>query len=155
MSNAIYSTLIAAWNNVTQPPPGITGTALTGLTTANKIIAVNGWLVTGTIPATLTVSGSQLANCVNWTEFNALTAAQQTNLMQLFTLNNLAGGTTNAAFLTDGMMIAYFTNASGPTRLALAALAQAQPWWNTSVANGGSGLFFQITQTDVTNAGLS
>ena len=43
-----YGALIAAWNSATQPPTGVTGTALTsGMTTAQKLAAVNGWTVPG------------------------------------------------------------------------------------------------------------
>jgi hypothetical protein len=147
---AYYTALITAWNGATQPPTGVTGTALTGLTTANKIIAINGWTITGTIPTTFYSTGPQIANCVNWTEFAALTAAQQMNLLTL--LNNpgpLLSGSANTAFLLVGMILAYFTNHAGPTILALTALAEGTvtPWWQ---ANGYSGPF---SQPDLTAAG--
>lgn len=151
-----YTALIAAWNNATQPPPGIIGSPLTALSTANKIAAVNGWLVTSTIPTTLTVTGSQLLNCINYAEFKALTAAQQQNLMLLCaSQGGLLGGSANASLIAAGMFVDYFTNASGPTRLALAALAQGQSFWSTPVALGGAGLGGVVTQTDLTAAGLS
>src|SRR5271166_4147068 len=74
---AYYDALIAAWNNVTQPPPGVTGTGLTGLTTNNKLIAVNAWTVTGAVPTTFPISGSQIFDAINWSDFTALTAANQ------------------------------------------------------------------------------
>jgi hypothetical protein len=156
---AYYTALISAWNNATQPPTGVQGTALTGLTTANKIIAVNNWTVTGTIPTSFFVSGAQLLNCINWTEFAALTAQQQSNLLTMCACNSspLAGGTGNVSLLAPGMFLAYFTNHSGPTITSLSALAasQIQPWWSTSVANGGGGLSGPVSQVDVTIAGLS
>lgn len=43
-----YTALIAAWNGVTQPPAGVTGTGLNGgMTTQQKLNAVNGWTVAG------------------------------------------------------------------------------------------------------------
>lgn len=153
---AYYTALINAWNNATQPPPGIIGTALTALSTANKIIAVNGWLVTSTIPTTLTVTGAQLLNCINYTEFKTLTAAQQSNLLMMCASQGpLLGGSTNAGLIAAGMFIDYFTASAGPTRTALAALAQAQPFWSTSAALGGAGLGSPVSLNDTLAAGLS
>ncbi len=155
---AHYTSLIAAWNSATQPPSGVSGTALTGLTTANKIIAVNGWTVTGTIPTNFYVTGAQIMNCINWTEFNALTVAQQQNLLLLCAnAGQLLGGSDNTAFLVDGMILAYFPNHSGPTVTSLIQLANAQiqPWWSTSVDRGGGGLTSPVSIDDVTAAGLS
>lgn len=155
---AYYTALINAWNNATQPPSGIVGTALTGLTTANKIIAINSWTVTGTIPTSFYTTGSQVLNCINWTEFTALTAAQQLNLLTMLNCpGSLLGGSGNTTFMVDGMVLDYFSNKSGPTITALTALANAQiqPWWSTSVANGGGGLTGPVSQTDITIAGLS
>jgi hypothetical protein len=153
---AYYTALIAAWNGATQPPAGVTGTALTGLTTANKIIAVNGWTVTGSVPTSFATTGAALLNCINWTEFAALTAQQQSNLLALLANPGpLLGGSANAGLITAGMFLAYFSNHSGPTILALNALAKATvtPWWQASVANGGAGLNSTITQYDITAAG--
>ena len=150
---AQYTNLIAAWNGATQPPTGVTGSPLLGGdTTAQKLAKVQAWTVTGAVPTTLYVTGSQLANCINYAEFKALTAAQQANLLAL--CNNpgsLLGGSANTAFLGDGMILDYFTNKSGPTILALTALAQAtvQPWWQYA------GYTSQIGLQDVQAAGLS
>ena len=83
---AYYDALVAAWNNATTAlPVGVTGSLfLTTDTTAQKLIKINAWIVTGTVPTSFYVTGNQLANCVNWTEFNALTAPQQQNLLALF-----------------------------------------------------------------------
>jgi hypothetical protein len=132
---AYYTAFVAAWNSATQPPAGVTGTALSG-TTAQKLALFNAWTVTGVIPTTLFVTGAQLLNCINWTEFSALTAAQQTNLLALCQVGGLLlGGSGNTTFVVDGMFLAYFTNLSGPTITALTALAQGavQSWW---LANG-------------------
>ena len=108
-------------------------------TTAAKLAQLNAMTSTGTVPTQLYATGAQLLNCINWTEFAALTAAQQTNLLAL--CNNagpLLGGSAESAFITSGMFLAYFANHSGPTVLALTALAQAavQPWY---IANGYPG----------------
>jgi hypothetical protein len=128
-----YDALIAAWNSATQPPTGVTGTGLTGgMTTAQKLAAVNAWTVTGTVPTVLSSPGVQIANCINWAEFAALTSTQQLNILTMLTIPGLIlGGSSNAGLLLDGMLLAYFTNHSGPTITALTTLAQAQiqPWW--------------------------
>lgn len=153
-----YSALTAAWNTSSAQaaalPAGVAGTSLFGLTTANKITAVNGWTVTGTVPTTFNISGAQILGCINWTEFAALTAAQQSNLLLLGQTQNLVGGTATTAHIAAGMILAYFS-LGGATVAALTALAsaQVQPWWSTSVANGGGGLSSPISQSDVTAAG--
>jgi hypothetical protein len=104
-----YTALINAWLAGTVPG-GYTGTALTGLTTANKLIAINGWTITGVVPTTIGVSGTQLKNCINWTEFSTLTDAQQKNLLALCNdPGPLTGGSGHTNLLTDGMFLAYFT----------------------------------------------
>jgi hypothetical protein len=146
-----YAPLIAAWNSATQPPTGVTGTGLTGgMTTAQKLAAVNGWVITGVVPTTLYVTGTQLLNCINYAEFKALTATQQANLLALCNSPGLLiGGSANTAQMADGMILDYFTNHSGPTITALTALAQATatPWWQ---ANGFTGPF---STTDLGLAG--
>lgn len=129
---AYYSNLVAVWNSVTQPPSGVTGTALTGLTTAQKLAAINGWTVTGSVPTNFYVTGSQIANCFDKTEFLALTQQQQTELLEMCDIQGpLLGGSANTSKLVDGLILSYFTNLAGPTIAALTALAQAtsQSWW--------------------------
>jgi hypothetical protein len=148
-----YANLVTAWNGATQPPTGVTGAALTGgMTTAQKLAAVNAWTVVGAVPTSFFITGTQLLNCINWTEFAALTAQQQSNLLAL--CNNpgpILSGSGNAAFIAAGMILAYFTNHSGPTVLALTALAQgiAQPWWQFAGYGGPMSL------ADTQLAGLS
>jgi hypothetical protein len=150
---AYYTALVTAWNGATQPPTGVTGTGLTGsMTTPQKLAAVNGWTVTGVVPTTLYATGVQIANCINWTEFAALTAAQQQNLLLLcLQPGPLLGGNANTGNVLDGMLLAYFTNHAGPTISALTALAQGtiQPWWQYAGYPGAFDL------TDVNEAGLS
>lgn len=150
---AFYDALIAAWNNATQPPPGVTGTGLlAGDTTAQKLAKVNAWTVTGSVPTVLSVTGVQLLNCVNYAEFKALAAAQQQNLLLLcLNPNPILGGSGNVALIADGMILDYFTNHAGPTITALTALAQAQVQsWSQANGYGPSiGLGY------LNNAGLS
>lgn len=146
-----YTALITAWNGATQPPTGVTGTALTGLTTAQKIAAVNGWTVTGSVPTAIMVSGSQIANCIDKTEFLSLTAQKQSNILALCNSPGLLlGGSANTSHLLVGILLDAFSP-GGATIANLTALAVAsvQPW---CLANGyGAG----ITVDDALKAGLS
>lgn len=150
---AYYDALIAAWNNgATSLPSGATGSLFVGGdTTAQKLAKLDAWIVTGSVPTTLYVTGAQLANCFNWTEFAALTAAQQANLLALCQIPGLLlGGSSNTAFLVDGMILAYFSHV-GATVAALTALAQgsSQPWWQSAGYQSAPQL------GDVNAAGLS
>jgi hypothetical protein len=152
-----YTQLISAWNSVTQPPAGVTGTGLTGgMTTVQKIAAVNGWTITGAIPSSTLFSGPQLLNCISWSEFNALLPAQQQNIMFLCAAGaagGLLGGSANTSLLPVGMIIAYFPLA-GVTITNLTALAKGftQPWWQ---APTGGNLNGPVSLSDTTAAGLS
>lgn len=154
---AYYTKLIAAWNSVTQPPVGVTGTGLTGgMTTAQKIDAVNGWTVTGAIPASMVFTGVQLLNCINYAEFKVLTATQQQNILSLCNAGaGLLGGSANTAFLPVGMIIDYFSVA-GPTVAALTALAKGstQPWWQAATGGALNGPV-SLSDTAPEAAGLS
>lgn len=141
---AYYTALISEWAAITTANPGFT--------TAQKLAAINALTVSGSVPTVLSITGTQLLNCINWTEFAALTAPQQSNLLALCNNNGLLlGGSSNTAFITDGMFLAYFSNHAGPTIAALTALAQASvtPW---SQVNGYS---TPISMQDVINAGVS
>ncbi len=87
---AYYTALITAWNSATQPTTGVTGTALTGLTTANKLIAINGWTVV--VPQQAIFAPSQILNACVATDLEGLTAMQ----IALFALL-LAGTEINAS----------------------------------------------------------
>lgn len=134
---AYYTNLIAAWNSSIQPPAGVTGTGLSSAQSTNtKLSNLNGWTVTGSVPTSFLTTGSALANCVNFAEFNALTAAQQSNVLGLCNNNGqLLGGSTNVGLLTAGMFVTYFSTPSSPTIANLTALAKAttQSW---AQANG-------------------
>jgi hypothetical protein len=127
---AYYDALIAEW-------PSLSGT------TAQKLATLNAMTVSGAVPTSFFVTGAQVLNCINWTEFNALTAAQQQNLLTMLAIpGSLLGGSGNTAFMVDGMILAYFTNQSGPTITALTALAKATvvPWWQSNGYSSPIGL---------------
>jgi hypothetical protein len=151
-----YAALAAAWNGATQPPTGVTGTGLIGGdTTAQKIAKVNAWTITGTIPTTLYATGDQVFNCLDWTEFAALTAAQQQSLLLLCQIPGLLlGGSANTSKMLDGMLLAYFTNHGGPTISNLTALAKAS-MQNWVASPSGAGLNGPVSEADTTAAGLS
>lgn len=139
-----YTALVSKWATLT---PG---------TTAVKLAQLSAITVTGTVPTSFFITGAQLLNCVNWTEFAALTATQQSQLLSLCTVpGSLLGGSGNTSFIVDGMVLAFFTNHAGPTVAALTALAQGTvvPWWQASVANGGGGLTGPVTNADLIAAG--
>jgi len=81
-----YDILRAAWTNPTQPPPGVTGTALTaGMTTQQKIDAVNAW----TVPAaamSIIVPSYAIYNLIALADFTALTATNQALIRDLYNL---------------------------------------------------------------------
>lgn len=136
---AYYDALIAKWATLN---PG---------TTAAKLADLNSQSVTGSIPTSFFVTGDQLLNCVNYAEFKALTATQQSNLLQMLSVpGQLLGGSSNTTHLIDGMILDYFSVA-GATVLALTALAKGavQPWWQ---ANGYQRPF---DLGDIAAAGLS
>ena len=87
---AYYDVLIAAWNSVTQPPVGVTGTALTGgMTTVQKLAAVNGWKIA--TPQKTIVSTYQIYNIIVRSEFTALTAANQQSVRDIIGMGIIDG----------------------------------------------------------------
>lgn len=151
-----YDALIAAWNSTTQPPVGVLGSALVStMTTVQKITVVNAWTVSGSVPTTIYVTGTQIANCINFTEFNALSTTKQASILTLCTIPGaLLGGSGNTTHIAPGLIIANFTTGS-QTIAALTALASATTWWSAPVASGGGGLSSPVTLTDTGIAGLS
>lgn len=135
---AYYDALITQWATLT---PG---------TTAAKLAQLNAEPVTGTVPAVFTFTGQQLFNCLDWTEFSSLTAAQQTQILEVCAMPFVMTG--GAASFVGKMFVAFYTGKlNGPTILALTALAKAitQPWW---AANGYPRAF---DLGDISSAGLS
>lgn len=140
---AYYTALIAKWATLT---PG---------TTQAKLDQINANTVTGSVPTTFYTTGDAILNCINWTEFAALTAQQQNNVLNMCNVSGqLLGGSAQTSHLVAGMIVAYFPGA-GPTIAALTALAQAtvQPWWSTPVAQGGGGLSSTVSASDLAAAG--
>lgn len=104
---AYYDVLISAWNNPTQPPPGVTGTGLTaGMTTQQKLDAVNAWMVaSAALP--MIIPTYSIYNLIVRSEFNALTAAFQQSVRDIISM-----GTVDASPGTQAraQMIAIFPN---------------------------------------------
>jgi hypothetical protein len=173
---AFYDALIAAWNNATQPPAGVTGTGLTAqMTTAQKLDAINGWTVAGTVDVpveavvgNLMLSGayltlaafSQGAPTGNATHDTALGAAK--TLMALLTLPNVPPfGTSNSTTyaIVKGMadaILAQETATPGSTGFTqaihdglLALAATTIPWSQANDYGPSIGLGY------LNNAGLS
>lgn len=139
---AYYDALITKWATLN---PG---------TTAAKLAQINALTVTGAaIP--MIVPSYEIYECIDPTEFTALSAANQTivrDILGMGTVNGSPGTKTRAR------IVALFTNASGPTRLALAALAAKYdtpqiPWWQGTVAQGGGGLTQPVYLSDLEAAG--
>lgn len=156
---AYYTNLIAAWNSATQPPAGVAGTALTGLSTAAKLAAVNGWTVAGpnvdvqvsAIVGVLMLGGAYLplsafaatAATGNQTHDSALSSAKM--LMAWITVPNApAAQMSNPTVFAQisGMaaaVLAQETASTGSTGFtqavhdALIALsATTVPWWRAN-----------------------
>lgn len=142
-----YTALQTAWNSGTQPPVGISGQALTGLTTANKLAAVLAWTTTGTaIP--MIIPSYLIYNLLDPTEFSALSAANQALVRDLVGMGTVDGSSGKPA---RARLVAIYP--SGTTRTALNSLAATydSPTVNWATKNGYAG----ITMNDVAAAGLS
>lgn len=139
---AYYDALVTKWATLS---PG---------TTQQKLDALNALTVTGQIPTSFFTTGDKILNCLDWTEFATLTAAQQTILIQALCVpGQLKGG---AGSFIGGMFVAFYASKlAGPTIAALTALAQGivTPLWQVSVAQGGLGLKGPVTANDLTAAG--
>lgn len=139
---AYYDALIAKWATLT---PG---------TTEAKLAQINALMVTGpAIP--LIVDSHEIYECLDPTEFSALSAANQTIMRDIIGMGKVNG---SPGTKTRARIVALFTNASGPTRLALAALAAKYdtpqiPWWQGTVVQGGGGLTQPVYLSDLAAAG--
>lgn len=142
-----YTNLINAWNSVTQPPTGVTGTGLTGLTTANKLVAINGW----TVPASAqkaVLTPSAIINAIVPADLAALTTAQVTLLslcLQGSTVDASVGTTVRAAI--QAIFAGKTTTLNQLGALVAPFDSPTQLWW---VANGYTGA---ISPSDLTAAG--
>lgn len=139
---AYYDALIAKWATLT---PG---------TTAAKLAQINALTVTGAaIP--LIVDAYEIYECIDPTEFAALTAANQVIMRDIIGMGKVDG---SPGTKTRARIVELFTNASGPTRLALAALAGKYdtpqiPWATAPVALNGGGLGAMVAPSDLVQAG--
>ncbi len=149
---AYYDALIAAWNGATQPPVGVTGAALTGgMTTQQKLDAVNAWTVSG--PAVPMVIPTYIIyNAIDPTEFSNLSPASNQQLVR----DILSMGTVDVSVGTSvrTRLLALF-GVGTTTRANLVAAAKNYdaspvPWWK---ANGYSSPF-NLTG-DIKKAGLT
>ena len=96
------------------------------MTTQQKCDAVNAWTVVGQIPTSMLVTADAVFNCIAWSEFAVLTAAQQQNVLLMCAVpGQLLGGSANVAHMLPGMLVAYFPVA-GVTIANLTALARAR-----------------------------
>jgi len=154
---AYYDALIAAWNNPTQPPPGVTGAGLVaGDTTQKKLDKVNAWTVTGAIPASFYTNGAEVLNAIIYSEFKTLTSVQQQNVLNMLSITGqLLSGSAQTANMIPGMLLDLFP-AGSQSRTNLIGLAKAitQTWCKANgypeAQNGGGGL----TMIDAQAAGL-
>lgn len=131
---AYYTALINAWNGVTQPPAGVSGLALTaGMTTAQKLNAVNAWLTSGAARPMI-VPTYEIYNCIVPAEFVALTTTNQQLIRDI-----LGMGTVDASPGTSvrARIVAVFPNGTTTfTNLSNLARNYDTPqvsWW---IANG-------------------
>lgn len=119
---AYYDALVTEWALLT---PG---------TTVAKLAQLNALTVTGSVPTVFTVTGTQVLNCFVFSEFSALSATVQ---QELLTFCSIPGAiSAGSGTFTQAMLLALFPISTGPlTHANLVALAQAtvQPWWQ---ANG-------------------
>lgn len=149
-----YTALISAWNNATQPPPGVIGTALTGLTTAQKVAAVNAWKVAAPKPCLLTPS--QIINACVFADLAALTQLQLTQFATL-----LSGAIVDASPNTP-IRLGIQALFSGKTTTLQNLAALVAPFDNATAdwcfSNGyptlGSAGPGNISLSDAANAGL-
>lgn len=143
---AYYDALITKWATLT---PGTTAAKLAQLNS----ITVN--VAGAAIP--MIIPTYKIYNVIDPTEFSALTAGNQQLVRDILSMGTVDGspGTSIRA-----RMVAIFSNASGPTRLALAAIAATYdspvivtPWWQATVAQGGGELRGPVALSDLAAAG--
>jgi hypothetical protein len=149
---AYYDALIAAWAT-TVVPAGYNGTPLNvGMTTAQKLAAVNGWKkATAASATTLILPSWQVYDAIDSTEYNALTDTQRQEILSI-----LGMGQVNAQGHARTRFLAIFP-AGTQTRTNLAALISAATptvlWVTEPASNGGAGLASPVSLMDLTAAG--
>lgn len=153
-----YTNLINAWNGVTQPPTGVTGTGLSSNdTTAQKIAKVNAWTVVG--PAlTPNIPVSNIIASILSTDLLALTALQLQEMQFVLqggsgdgTVYAPSGGTVRNVFAS--IFSGKATTLSNLTSLVAQYDSPAIGWCEAS--NGGALSSTAISLTDTNAAGLS
>jgi hypothetical protein len=146
---AYYTALQTAWNGATQPPNGVTGTAITGaMTTAQKLAAINTWTVPN--PQKAILSPSAVLNAIVAADLAALTATQVsflTLVLQGSSIDASVGTTVRAAIQT--IFTGKTTTLSQLGSLVAPYDNVTQPWWQ---ANGYPRAF---DLGDVSAGGLS
>ena len=97
---AYYDVLISAWNNPTQPPPGVIGNGLNaGMNTQIKVTTVNGWkLAAGAQP--MIIPTYKIYNTLVSSEWAALTDVQRQNVRDIFMLGTTDGSANTATRTT-------------------------------------------------------
>lgn len=139
---AYYDALITKWSTLT---PG---------TTSAKLAQINAITVAG--PAVpMIIPTYRIYNVIDPTEFGALTAGNQQLVRDILNMGTVDGSPGTAI---RARMVALFSNASGPTRLALAAIAATFdapqiPWWQATVVQGGGELRGPVALSDLAAAG--
>jgi hypothetical protein len=151
---AYYDALIAAWN-AGGKPVNTSGTSIVGgMTTAQKIDAVNSWTMTGTQQSVI-VPTYQIYNAIVPADFTSLSASNQQLVRDI-----LGMGTVDASPGTNvrATLVSVFTG-KATTLANFQALADSYkpsiPWWQQTVANGGGGLASAVNANDAAAAGLS
>jgi hypothetical protein len=121
-----YAPLITEWTTLTG---AATVTTLAGAEAVPANLATLAALtVTGSVPPSTTITGTQFCNCLNWTEVKAQNAVTQGWLQVLCQMAQVPGGTT-ANFVSE---IFADVGASMPisgTNLQNAVVATVTPWW--------------------------
>ena len=121
-----YAPLISEWTTLTGAS---TVTTLAGAQNIPTVLAqINALTVTGSTPTLTHSTGDAIFNCLVWSEFNPLTSAEKTQLMQICTIPGQLLGGSASPFIAPffGTLAARM-----PTTIAnLVALSQAivTPW---------------------------
>jgi len=154
---AYYTALQTAWNSVTQPPTGVTGTALSsGMTTLQKINAVNGWTVVG--PAiTPNIPVTNVISSITTTDFMAMTSLQLQQLQTVMppgatTVYAPSGGTVRGVF---GQIFAGKTTTLANLSALVAQYDTPTISWCQANNYPYSGLVGELALVDASAAGLS
>ncbi len=145
---AYYDAFIAGWNSVTQPPAGVTGTGLTGgMTTAQKLAALNAWTVVH--PTTALVTPTQLLNSIVAADFAGLgvQGLSQLQILMTSTQVDISFGSQIRSILST-LFSGKVTTLANITVLAAPFDNATMPWWRSV------GYVRQFDMGDVAAAGV-